>query len=136
MINLYAESAVKAHRRNCFALNERLDSLCTALADEIAESEAKAIHGRETDNVRKSTVHAVSEKRHSRRQFNHGYGKHTACVYRMVKTKFDSISKSVFGVMAITWVTNVVFVTPYVMRVDVQDTSKGHAEKRGQCQQM
>ena len=37
---------------------------------------------------------------------------------------------------AITWVTNVVFVTPYVMRVDVQDTSKGHAEKRGQCQQM
>ena len=53
---------------------------------------------------------------------------HRSC---KVNTKFHSINKSVFGVMAITWVTNVVFVTPYVMRVDVQDTSKGHAEKGG-----
>ena len=58
---------------------------------------------------------------------------HRSC---KVNTKFHSISKSVFGVMAITWVMNVVFVTPYVMPVDVQDISKGHAEKRGQCQQM
>ena len=50
----------------------------TAIADEIAESESRAIHGRETDYVRQSTVHAMSEKRHSRGQFNHGYGKHTA----------------------------------------------------------
>ena len=48
-----------------------------------------------------------------------------------VNTKCHSISKSVFGVMAITWVTNVVFVTPYAMRVDVQDTFKRHAEKGG-----
>ena len=50
----------------------------TALADEIADSEARAIHGREPDYVRQSSVHAVSDKRHSRGQFNHGYGKHTA----------------------------------------------------------
>ena len=50
----------------------------TALLDEIAESEARAIDGREPDYVRQSSVHAVSDKRHSRGQFNHGYGKHTA----------------------------------------------------------
>ena len=50
-------------------------SVHTALADEIAESEARAIHGREPDYVRQSSVHAVSDKRHSRGQFNHGYGK-------------------------------------------------------------
>ena len=54
---------------------------------------------------------------------------HRSC---KVNTKFHSITKSVFGVMAITCVTNFAFVMPYVMRVDVQDTSKGHAEKRGQ----
>ena len=32
----------------------------TAMADEIAESEARAIHRRETDYVRQSTVHAQS----------------------------------------------------------------------------
>ena len=53
-------------------------SVHTALADEIADSEARAIHGREPDYVRQSSVHAVSDKRHSRGQFNHGYGKHTA----------------------------------------------------------
>ena len=53
-------------------------SVHTALADDIAESEARAIHGREPDYVRQSSVHAVSDKRHSRGQFNHGYGKHTA----------------------------------------------------------
>ena len=107
-------------------------SVHTALADEIADSEARAIHGREPDYVRQSSVHAVSDKRHSRGQFNHGYG-NTQHRSRKVNT---SISKSVFGVMAITWVTNVVFVTPYVMLVDVQDISKRHAEKRVQCQQM
>ena len=53
-------------------------SVHTALADEIADSEARAIHGREPDYVRQSSVHAVSDKGHSRGQFNHGYGKHTA----------------------------------------------------------
>ena len=60
-----AASAVKAHRRNCVERTFE-QAVHTAIADEIAESEARANHGRETDYVRQSTVHAVSEKRHSR----------------------------------------------------------------------
>ena len=37
-------------------------------AVQTAIAESRAIHGRETDYVRQSTVHAVSEKRHSRGQ--------------------------------------------------------------------
>ena len=75
MINLYAASAVKAHRRNCFALSVRLNKLCKR------RSQTKL------RKVRQGLITVVKQITSDNRQcmqcqksgtVAHGYGKHTA----------------------------------------------------------